>query len=94
MATIERHGLGFRIAFRFAGQRFRRTLKSKNAKEANGALARLEDNLRRVELGLLELPDDVDVVTYLLSDGRSSNRPKTPIRTLRQLFDNFFENLP
>jgi len=72
MAWLEKRGDGFRICFRFSGQKFTRSLLTDDSRSANGALARLEDNLRRVELGTLEIPGSVDPVIFLLSDGRVS----------------------
>jgi hypothetical protein len=51
MAWLEKRGDKFRIAFRFWGERFRVNLKATEAKEANGCLVRLEENLRLVERG-------------------------------------------
>jgi hypothetical protein len=48
MAWLERRNDGFRICFHFSGQRFTRSLLTHDARAANGALARLEDNLRRI----------------------------------------------
>jgi integrase len=95
MAWLEKRNDGFRICFRFSGQKFTRSLLTEDARSANGALARLEDNLRRVELGTLEIPDTVDLSTFLLSDGRTAHRPSLPQRlTLSELFATYFAQLP
>jgi hypothetical protein len=95
MAWLEKRGDGFRICFRFSGQKFTRSLFTHDARAANGALARLEDNLRRVELGTLEIPDTGDLSTFLLSDGRTAQRPALPRRlTLKELFSEYFAQLP
>ena len=51
MASLERRGNRFRILFRFGGEKFSRALKTNSEKTALAAVARLDDNLRRVELG-------------------------------------------
>jgi integrase len=95
MASLEKRGDQFRIVFRFAGQRLSRSLKTTSEKAAVACVARLEDNLRRAELGLLTVPDDADVVSFLLSDGRSNGKPKLPaIRSLKQLCEGYVESLP
>src|SRR4029079_13162076 len=95
MAWLEKRNDGFRICFRFSGQKFTRSLLTHDARAANGALARLEDNLRRVELGTLEIPDTGDLATFLLSDGRTAQRPALPRRlTLKELFSAYFDQLP
>jgi len=95
MATLEKRSGKYRVIFYFGLQRFARSLKTNSHREALGSLARLDDNLRRVELGLLTPPDNVDLASFLLSDGRVEAKPSAPaIRTLRQLFDNYFDAIP
>ncbi len=53
MASIELRNGTYRIVFRYGGQKFARSLKTTELSEANLALARLQDNLRRFELGTL-----------------------------------------
>jgi hypothetical protein len=60
------------------------------SRSANGALTRLEDNLRRIELGTLEIPGSVDLATFLLSDGRTNQRPTLQRKlTLAELFSAY-----
>ena len=65
MASLEQRSGRFRVVFRFAGRKFNRSLKTANRMEAASSLARLEDNLRRLELGTLVLPDHSDVASFL-----------------------------
>ncbi len=95
MASLEKRSDCYRIIFRFGGQKFSRSLRTKDDREATASLARLEDNLRRVQLGTLTIPEGVDVPTYLLSDGNLSSKPKVQARlTLESLFAEFFDTLP
>ncbi len=95
MASIEQRGRSFRVVFRYRGRRFARSLRTAEEKQATTTLARLEDNLRRVELGTLSVPEGSDVATFLLSDGRqSAKRERSEIRTLTQLLSSYFENIP
>lgn len=96
MPTIERRNKTFHITFRLNGQRFRRSLRTSDERSAQASMARLEDNLRRVELGTLEMPDDADVAAFLLSDGRrTKKKPKRAVpRTLGQLLTAFLAQLP
>jgi integrase len=66
----------FKVAFRFGGRRYKRRLDTKDRAEADRLAARLEENIRLVERGRLELPDDVDLPTFLLSDGKLDRPPK------------------
>ena len=94
MASLEKRSGKFRIVFRFGGRKFSRTLKTRSDKAAAGCLARLEDNLRRLELGTLALPDGADVASFLLSDGNTDGRPKAPPRcSLAQFLDGYVESL-
>src|SRR4051794_23462864 len=95
MAFIEKRGANFRLVFRYGGKRFRRSLETSDGVAAKSALARVEDNLRRIELGLLDVPIDADIVTFLISDGRATGRPQPKASlTLKQLFDSYFAAIP
>ena len=75
MASLEQRGKSFLI-IRFKGQRFTRCLRTRDEKVATAALHRLEDNLRRVELGTLTVPESLDPADFLLADGtRPSAKP-------------------
>lgn len=82
MAWLEQRGDKFRIAFRFRGEKFRVNLKATEPKEANGCLARLEENLRLVERGRLEVPPGADLGLFLISDGKLE-KPVEVVRTVR-----------
>ena len=61
MASLEQRNGNYRIVFRYAGQKYNRSLKTRSPVAAQASLARLEDNLRRVELGSLDPAPDVDL---------------------------------
>lgn len=44
-----------RVVFMFRGEKIARSLQIKDSKEAKATLARMEDTLRRIELGPLPL---------------------------------------
>ena len=97
MATLEKRNETYRIDFRCGGRRYRRSLKTTSERSANASLARLNDNLYRLELGTLVLPDGVDVATFLLSDGRVNGRltARAPaIRTLKELCGLSLASIP
>lgn len=61
MASLQQYSNGiFHVHFRFAGKRFKRSLKTRNTTEANRRLARLSETIRLVEMGRLEIPADQD----------------------------------
>ncbi|MEO8271676.1 MAG: hypothetical protein ABI557_18280 [Aureliella sp.] len=99
MASIELRGKSYRIVFRFDGERYSRSLQTRSEKVALGALYRLEDNLRRVELGTLSIPQSTDVADFLLSDGMAGQKDKpapkrSPIRTLGKLCEAYLASMP
>jgi hypothetical protein len=86
MAWLEEHPTSghFKICFRFGNRKFKKTVKTTSKREAEGALARFEENLRLLERGRIELPPDADIGTFLLSDGKLAANPTlvTPPRPL------------
>ncbi len=98
MASIEKRGKSYRIIFRFEGQRYTRSLHTRCEKTALGALHRLEDNLRRTELGTLAVPESVDPAEFLLSDGTGKEPAKkverSKVRTIGQLCEAYLESMP
>ncbi len=92
---FEKRGNQFRAVFWFCGERFSCSLKTSNEREALGRLARIDDNLRQVELGLLTPPSDLDLATFLLSDGPLASGPTaTAVRMLRLLLEAYFQSMP
>ncbi|GAB5405690.1 MAG: hypothetical protein Aurels2KO_39210 [Aureliella sp.] len=97
MASIEQRGKSYRIVFRLNAQKFSRSLNTTSRRTAEASLARLEDNLRRVNIGTLEIPDTADPVSFLLSDGKPATLPTKPrqsLATLGKLFDRYKSQLP
>ena len=83
MATLERRQNRYRIVLRLHGRKFSRSIRTASEIEAQAALARVNDSLRRIELGILTPPNGVAVVKFLFSDGRIENPVQAPqVRTL------------
>lgn len=96
MAWLElpRSGV-YQLVYRYANRKWKRSLKTKDLRRAEAARARLEENLRLAEQGILEVPDEVDASTFFLSDGKRAKKPKPePSLTLGQLFAEYQHNLP
>jgi len=104
MASLQKISTGhYHITFRFAGQRYKRSLKTKRRAEADARRVRLEDTLRLVESGRIDVPEDVDIASFLLADGKiTSQRPRKKTEdaifeaaaTLEATFDAFFAAIP
>lgn len=76
MAWLQEDPSGnYHVSFRFGGRKFKRSLRTSKAKEAQSRLERLEENIRLVEAGRIEFPSDADVPTFLLSDGKLNGKP-------------------
>lgn len=95
MASLENRSGNYRIVFRYNGKKYTHRLKTKDAKEARQCKARLEENLVLLERGRLELPADVDLPLFLLSDGKLNAAPAVKkSATLVELFDSYQAGLP
>ena len=95
MAYLEKRNQTYRLVFRIDGKKFSRSAKTNDQRTAKLALARLEDGLRRVEMGLLELDPNDDIFNTLLSAGsvRSKAKPKKQV-LIGQLLDQYEASIP
>lgn len=86
----------FHVAFRFGGRKLKKSLRTKDVRTAEARLHQLEENIRLLEKGRIELPDDADVVEFLLSDGRLDGKQRANLnhRTLRQFAEAFMDGIP
>src|SRR5437773_2142166 len=82
MASLELRSDRFRIVFRVGGKKLNASLKTTDHREAEGCLARLEENLRLMERGRLVPPPDADIPTFLLSDGKVAEKLRLPEQPL------------
>ncbi len=95
MASLEQRNEIYRIVFRFGGEKFSRSLKTKSKAAAELALAQIKDGLHRLKSGLLELAPGDDIVTTLLSAGRVRSVAKAKKAScLGRLLDEFLESIP
>jgi hypothetical protein len=83
MAWLEKRAGFYRTAYRLDVRKLSCSLKTNKPVVAQAAFARFEDNLHRLELGILNVPDDADVTQFLLSDGKTPSLSKVPaLRTM------------
>lgn len=102
MAFLEQRGRSFRIIFRFAGARYAKALNTHDERAARASLARVEDKLHRLELGTLNVPESVDLVTFVVGDGTNSTKPQPLVAPhgqraplgLSDLFAAYWAKLP
>jgi integrase len=95
MASLELQKGWWRIVFRYAGQKYQRSLDTQDRGEAEGQKSRLEENLKLLKRGRLAYTAGDDLVTLLLSDGRLNVRPEVqkPLN-LKQFFEEFKNGRP
>ena len=64
------------VHFRFAEQRFKRSLRTKHHRGAKAAASHVKESIRLIAEGRMNLPEDVDVPTFFRSDGKLTTKPK------------------
>ena len=82
MASLEKRYDGrYRIVFCWQGERRYHSLGKMPEREARSCLDRLEESLRFVDRGLLEVPPDADLGRFLVSGGKLNGKPtlKAPL---------------
>lgn len=85
----------FRLRFRFKGRYANRSLKTTDSKIAKSVAARVEDTIRLIEQGRLEIPPKVDPVTFILSDGKlTTYESSMPAVSIKRLFEIYQARLP
>ena len=71
MAHLQKRNGWYRVVFRLKGERFTKSLNTKSERSANACLAKVNDNLHRFELGLIEIPVGSNPLAFFL--GQPSN---------------------
>ncbi|WP_165253479.1 tyrosine-type recombinase/integrase [Paludisphaera soli] len=90
MASLEERSGRFRVIFRHGGRKFQHSLGTRDRREAEACLVRLEENLRLLERGRLTPPPGADLPLFLLSDGKLASRAEAArALTLAELFDRY-----
>jgi hypothetical protein len=90
MASLERRGDRFRLIFRYAGQKHQVAIKTTDEQEAQDVLERAERKLELLSQGDLTLPEDADIATFVLTDGRRAEKPSPVQRlTLEDAFKDY-----
>lgn len=92
---IEERGI-FKFGFRFGGKLFKKSLKTKNKAKAEDKLGVVNRNLEYLEEGVLTLPEDADLPTFLMTGGKRKEAKitLTDKLTLKKLFDLYEAALP
>jgi integrase len=95
MAWLEQRSGLYRVAFRHGGRKLHYSVGSDNHKEAKACMARLEENLRLVERGRLDVPQGADLAVFLVTDGKLNAKPVIDqALTLAEVFEQYETKLP
>jgi integrase len=97
MAWLERDRPNgpYQLVFRYGDQRLKRSTRTKDERLANELAVRVDRKLRLIEQGDLVVPEDVDIMTFLISDGKLRAKPRpTESVTLQRVRDEYLESLP
>ncbi len=90
MATIERRNKRFRVIFYFQSRRYAASLKTEDAGEADSIAGSIDRTLSLIEQGVLDVPDEADFVTFVLSGGKKAEKPKLPpVRSFSELKERY-----
>lgn len=85
----------FQLRFRYEGQSYKRSLKTADEKEARSVQGRVEETLRLIERGRMDIPEGADPGIFILSDGkRLAKKEARVIRTLGDLFETYRKQTP
>jgi integrase len=97
MASVHRDEKSgkYRIQFRLEGRQYQRSLKTTKLRDARAILGRVDETIRLVELGRLEIPEDIDPAAFVLADGKLDKpKKKTQALRLKDLIATYQESLP
>lgn len=89
MASIEQAPKSkfYRIRFRFNGRKVNRSLRTRERRVALSVCGRVEETLRLIKQGRLEIPANVDAADFILSDGKVTEQNSRPAISVAKLFD-------
>lgn len=93
MPTLRKKGDATYIRFRFSKRQYERSLGEVSERDASAVAGMARHTLRRMELGLLKLPEGADLVEFIISGGESKppNQDKPVSCTLAQARIRFKE---
>ena len=79
--------------FRYAGQKFKKSLRTRDEQNAAARLHRVDENIMLVECGRLIVPDEVDLGAFLLSDGRLNGKEVTAAKKTTAYTAGVFDSI-
>lgn len=85
----------FQIVIRYGNQRIKRSTRTKRKREAEEIALRVDRRIWLIEQGDLAIPDGVDILTFLMSDGMPNQVSRKPKHiTLQTAFEEYLAAIP
>ena len=85
----------FQVVVRLEDGKLKRSLKTDDEKEANSILGTVENTIKAINQGWIDVPDNGDLGEFLISGGKTIGNKKLQRQlTLSELFDGYFASLP
>ena len=80
------------VMFRWAGNQYRRSCKTDSSVDAKACEARIEDTIRLLEQGRLEIPADADAAVWIMSGGKIGIRHRANTSRLGDICDAYYQD--
>ena len=102
MAFAQQRSGWYRVVFNYGGKKYRKGLKTTNATVADAVVGGIKRTILMLEQGFLQIPEGADVLTFILSGGKTVQSflmppaPEEPTPepvTLEQLRDKYVETM-
>ena len=95
MASLENRTGYYNVVFYFGGRKFTRSLETADFDEADTARKNLEQTIRLVKTGHIEIPPNADIPTFLMSRGKLASPVQASVRlTLKEVIDRYLQAHP
>jgi hypothetical protein len=95
MAWLDKRGQNYRLVFQLGGQTFKRSLGTSDRREAEGLVALVERRIKMVERGELAVPEEADLATFLVADGKQKTTPTVTVKpVLAMAVEQYLASIP
>lgn len=95
MAWLEQRNGQFHLGIRIGTRKLKRSLQTNDPQEAHDIAGRVERRMRLIEQGDLAVPEQADLLTFLLSDGKLLQPVAVSIAiALQELCRRYLDEMP
>lgn len=89
MASINAKNGVYHVRFRFEGIQYKKSLKTKDQRDAKAGLNIVEHTIYRLTTGQLQCPESVDLGDFIVSGGVVRPKSTAKVPSLDKLIDNY-----